>query len=56
MTLIEATAKSNELNANYPNLKAKVITGWNGDLLIKVCSSDKAKTLTEMFKNYKFTF
>jgi hypothetical protein len=48
--------KANELNAKFPNLKAEVITGWNGALEIKVINSDKANTLKEMYRNFNFTF
>ena len=56
MTLTEATTKANELNSRFPNLKCEVTTEWGGGLVIKVCNSDKAKTLNEMFRGYKFTF
>jgi hypothetical protein len=48
--------KVKELNSKFPNLKAEVTTGWNGLLQITVCNFDKAKTLTEMYKDYNFTF
>lgn len=56
MTILQATTKSNELNTRYPNLKCEVTTLWDGSLAIKTINSDKAKTLTEMFRGYTFTF
>jgi len=56
MTTQEINTKANELNAKFPNLKAEVLTDWFGDLVIKVCDSDKAKTLNEMYRGFKFTF
>ena len=56
MTNLQANTKANELNAKYPNLKCQVVKKWNNDLAIKTINSDKANTLTEMFKGYKFTF
>jgi len=56
MTTTEINTKANELNAKFPNLKAEVSIDWFGDLVIKVCDSDKAKTLNEMYKGFKFTF
>jgi hypothetical protein len=49
--------KANELNAKFPNLKAEVVKNWDGSRNeIKVCNSDKAKTLKEMYGNFNFTF
>lgn len=45
-----------ELNKKFPHLKCEVVTTWNGELAIKTINSDKAKTLTEMFKGYRFIF
>ena len=56
MTTTEINTKANELNAKFPNIKCEVTTEWGGDLVIKVCDSDKAKTLNEMYKRFKFTF
>lgn len=56
MTTLQATTKANELNAKYPNLKCKVVNLYNGEIAIKTINSDKAKTLTEMFREYKFIF
>jgi len=57
MTNQDYNNKSNELNLKFPNLKAEVIKNWDGSILeIKVCNSDKAKTLREMYKDYNFTF
>lgn len=56
MTTSELTTKANELNSKFPNLKCEVVTTWDGGYAIKTINSDKAKTLTEMFKGYKFTF
>ena len=50
------SAKANELNARFPNLKATVTNRWDGELQITVCSSDKAKTLSEMYNDFKFNF
>jgi hydroxymethylpyrimidine pyrophosphatase-like HAD family hydrolase len=56
MTTQDYNNKANELNSKFPNLKAEVTTGWDGNLQITVCNSDKAKTLKEMYKNFKFNF
>lgn len=56
MTSLQAATKTKELNAKYPNLKCEVVNLWGGELAIKTINSDKAKTLTEMFRGYKFTF
>ncbi len=57
MTTQNYTNKANELNSNFPNLKAEVVKNWDGSRLeIKVCNSDKAKTLREMYTNFNFTF
>ena len=48
--------KVNELNLRYSNLNAELITSFGGVLEIKVCNSDKAKTLREMFQKFRFTF
>jgi len=56
MTTQDYTNKVNELNSKYPNLKAELVSGWNNRLEIKVINSDKAKTLTEMFRSFNFTF
>jgi len=56
MTTQEINNKANELNGKFPNLKCEVKTDFYGDLVIKVCDSDKAKTLNEMFKGYEFVF
>jgi len=57
MTTQDYNNKANELNAKFPNLKAEVVKNWDGSRLeIKVCSSDKAKTLREMYTNFNFTF
>ena len=56
MTTLQATTKANELNSKYPNLKCEVVTIWDGSLSIKTINSDKAKTLTEMFRGYTFSF
>lgn len=48
--------KVNELNAKFPNLKPELTTGWGGVLQIKVCNSDKARTLKEMYREFNFTF
>jgi hypothetical protein len=57
MTTQDYNNKANELNAKFPNLKAEVVKNWDGSRdEIKVCSSDKAKTLREMYGNFNFTF
>ena len=56
MTAQDYNNKANELNAKFQNLKAEVTNGWDGRLEIKVCNSDKAKTLREMYRNFNFTF
>ena len=56
MTTTDYNNKANELNSKNPNLKAEVTIGWNGNLQITVCNSDKAKTLKEMYKQFNFTF
>jgi hypothetical protein len=57
MTTQDYNNKANELNAKFPNLKAEVIKNWDGSTNeIKVCNSDKAKTLREMYKGYNFCF
>lgn len=56
MKLQDYNNKANELNSRFPNLKAEVTTSWGGDIQITVCSSDKAKTLSEMYGNFKFAF
>lgn len=57
MTTQDYNNKANELNSKFPNLKTEVVKNWNGTMLeIKVCNSDKAKTLREIYKNFNFTF
>ena len=56
MTKLQINNKANELNGKYPNLKCEVKTDFYGDLVIKVCDFDKAKTLNEMFRGFTFTF
>lgn len=57
MTTQDYNNKANELNAKFPNLKAEVVKNWDGSRdEIKVCNSDKAKTLREMYRNFNFTF
>ena len=56
MTTQEITNKANDLNSKYPNLKCEVVKNFHGDLVIKTINSDKAKTLSEMFRDYTFTF
>jgi hypothetical protein len=55
-TLNEIIEKANELNSKYPNLLCEVVTTWSGKYAIKVVNSDKAKTLTEMYRQFNFTF
>ncbi len=50
------TSLVNQLNLKFPNLRAEIITQWNGSLAIKVINADKAKTLKEMYQNFNFTF
>jgi hypothetical protein len=56
MTTQDYNNKTIELNSKFPNLKASVTKSWNGADQITVCSSDKAKTLREMFKCFNFNF
>lgn len=57
MTTQDYNNKANELNSKFPNLKAEVVKNWDGSRSeIKVCNSDKAKTLREMYRNFNFTF
>ena len=57
MTTQDYNNKANELNAKFPNIKAEVVKNWDGSRNeIKVCSSDKAKTLREIYSNFNFTF
>lgn len=56
MTTQDHTNKANELNARFPNLKARVVRIWGDNPAIKVCSSDKAKTLREMYGKFNFSF
>lgn len=57
MTTQDYNNKAKELNSKFPNLKAEVVKNWDGSRSeIKVCNSDKAKTLREMYTNFNFTF
>jgi hypothetical protein len=52
----EANKKATQLNSKFPNLKCEVVEVFGGALSIKVCDSDKAKTLNEMFSKFDFSF
>ena len=56
MTTQDYNNKANELNTRFPNLKAEVSNTWSGSLTIKVINCDKAKTLTEMYRKFNFSF
>jgi hypothetical protein len=56
MTTQDYNNKVIELNSKFTNLKAELTNRWDGALQIKVCNSDKAKTLTEMYRGYNFSF
>jgi hypothetical protein len=55
MTTQDYNKKTQELNAKFPTLKAKVnVSPWGGSLEIEVATVDKAKALNEMYPTFTF--